>query len=261
MRHSPLAVCVITSTSMAAHWLFVQMMRATQSTVRISLQSLASALHIFQHRAASAALQQQATQKQLWQHSAHTAAGPLGLSCSVTHQLRVTGTLNCPALTGPQVQKQQSLSSQAQPATMRTSAIAAMASVTRQQPNDTEGAPSDAEQDAQSGKRRSSLWQQLRVAGSRGVKRNLEISSNSGQHRAGLSGKQVSAQRVKQHSQQPAGTGRHRQAQVGGKGATDLGRGAQVLYMPSTFTGAEAARLLRALQVTQDVPFCLCANR
>ena len=240
-------MCVITSTYMTAHWLFAQRMRALQITVRSSIQSLASALHIFQHRAASAALQQRAKEEQVWQQSAHTAAAPLGPSCSVTPQSGVTGTLNCPMLTDRQVQKRQFLSFHSQPPTMST---AAKASVTHQQPTDIDSAASVVEQDDQSGKRRLSLWQQLRVGGSRGVKRNLETTSNSGQHRAELSGKQMAAQSVNQHRQQTAGTGPHRQGEVGRKGATDLGRGAQVLYRPGMFSKTEAARLLRALQVT-----------
>lgn len=258
MRHPLVAVCVITSTSMTAHWLFAQRMRALQGTVRSSVRSLASALHIFQHRAASAALQQRAMEEQVWQQSAHTAAAPLGPSCPVTPQLGVTGTLYCPVLTDCQVQKRQSLSFHSQPATMPTAAEATPA---HQQPSDKEGAASAVEQDDQSGKRRLSLWQQLRVAGSRGVKRNLETTSNSGQHRAVLSGKQMAAQRVNQQRQQTAGTGLHRQGQVGRKGATDLGRGAQVLYRPGMFTGTEAARLLRALQVTWSMAFRPCAHR
>ena len=55
-----------------------------------------------------------------------------------------------------------------------------------------------------------------------------------------------------EHTSKPAqmmGFNKRKHAQLGTKGLTDLGQGAQVLYHPGMFDQAEAAEMLTALQV------------
>ncbi len=88
----------------------------------------------------------------------------------------------------------------------------------------------------------------MRMAGSRGVKRKLEMSV-SGQIWMPKSRKEKSSHRTDQQESRAAAGGPRRQAQPGRNGLTDLGQGAQVIYCPGIFSRTEGATLLTALQV------------
>ena len=84
-----------------------------------------------------------------------------------------------------------------------------------------------------------------------GTKRTLyqQVSSNAG---GGPIRKRAASADRPVNTLKPAGmtgSGRRKQAQLGTKGLTDLGQGAQVLYHPGMFDRAEAAEMLTALQV------------
>ena len=92
---------------------------------------------------------------------------------------------------------------------------------------------------------RASLWQKVRYAGSSGAKRKV-AASGSMQQQPTKKGKGANGSSTSQQHRQVA---LHRQAQLGRKGVTDLGQGAQVVYLPGMFDRTEAAALLAALQV------------
>ncbi len=221
-------------------------MRALQNSVRSSLTSLASAVPSFQHSAASGALQQCTAEQQAGAKTIHIAAAPL-LSCSVGWN---TGNPGAAFLIHPEaIRQRHSRCSHSQPAT-RPAAV--MASERQRQLRDTEHAASAAGPDEQSGARKTTLWQQLRVAGRHGVKRSVE---DKGEHRAAKSAREIAARGNEQRHKQSSGSATQRQAQVGRKGATDLGQGALIKYSPSMFSGTEAAQLLRTLQVGEHTCF------
>ena len=92
---------------------------------------------------------------------------------------------------------------------------------------------------------RVSLWQSVRYAGSSEAKRKM-AASGSMQQQPVKKGKGANGSNTSQQHRQVAP---HRQAQLGRKGVTDLGQGAQVVYLPGMFHRTEAAALLAALQV------------
>ena len=262
MRHPSACIWVLLSVPVSPTvTACVQMMRASQSSLTPGLRSVASALQTYLHRAASAALQQPAAQQNLESRTIHTAAAPLGHLCSNTRHGWITGTLCLPLRKDSQVlQRKHSLSIHSQPVPRPA---AAMASDMDRQPSDTQHTASAVEQDKHPGERRLSLWQQLRLAGSRGVKRKPEEVSNTRQHRAERSRLEMAAQMSNPRHKQSPGSVPLRQAQAGRKGVSDLGQGAQVHYSPGMFTKSEAAHILSALQVTEDTaitPMC-CQER
>ena len=229
-------------------------MRALQSSLTPSLKTVASALQSYLHRAVSAALQQPAAHQELGRRIICTAATTLGHPYLTTHHCWIIGTLGLPARKDSQViQHRNSLSIHSQPVPRPA---AGMASGMDRQASDMQHPASTVEHDECPGERRLSLWQQLKLAGSRGVKRKLKESSNTGQHKGEFPG---AAQRRTPRRKQSPGSAPLREAQGGRKGVSDLGQGAQVHYSPGMFTGAEAAHLLRALQVTKALHLLPCA--
>lgn len=93
--------------------------------------------------------------------------------------------------------------------------------------------------------KRLSLWQSVRYAGSSEAKRKM-AGSGSMQLQPMKKGKGANGSNLIQQHRQVA---QHRQAQLSRKGVTDLGLGAQVVYLPGMFHRTEAAALLAALQV------------
>ena len=215
-------------------------MRALQISIRSSLHLLASALHTVQCGAASRALQLQTKEQCAGAKNICIAADPL-LFDSVRWN---TGDLRAPSLIHPKAFHQShSRRLHLQPATRPA---AAMASERQRQPR-VEGPPANAAgHGEESGLNKTTLWQQLRVAGRRAVKRS---SDEDGQHMAAKSARQTAAQAPNQRPKHSSGSATQRQTQLGRKGVTDLGQGAQIHYSPGMFGGAEAAQLLRALQV------------
>ena len=92
---------------------------------------------------------------------------------------------------------------------------------------------------------RLSLWQSVRYAGSSEAKRKM-AASGSMQQQPMKKGKAANSSNTSQQHRQVAP---QRQAQLGRKGVTDVGQGAQVVYLPGMFDRTEAAALLAALQV------------
>lgn len=231
---SVITIAILHSTN-SVH---VQMIKALQVTFRRILQPGKQGVPTYLTRVISAALVQPPIGQQIGRKSLATIFSDApGLSCTLRSHTWSSGTLHASSLRGPQIaQRSCQMSSHSQEGCRQA-----------HMPN-SEHAASGGGQNATSVDSELSLWQQMRMAGSRGVKRKLEMSV-SGQIWAPKSRKEKSSQRTDQQESRAAAGGPRRQAQPGRNGLTDLGQGAQVIYCPGIFSRTEGATLLTALQV------------